>query len=496
MAFLRDLQSAGAPISVEMIGNSPLGRAIPLVIASYPPVSSPAEARRLGKPIVYVEANIHAGEVEGKEAIMAILRRLSQEGPHGLLGKIVLLATPIYNIDGNEKFAPVAVNRPEQDGPAMVGERANGAGLDLNRDGVKTESPEMQAALKFVYTSWDPDVMMDLHTTDGTRHGWELTYSPPLNPNTDAGIMKFTRDRMLPYVRKKMFADFGLKLFDYGNAERRNGQTAWYTYGCEGRYCTNYEGIRSRISVLSEATTYIPFRDRVNVTDKFVTAVLQYVAGHAADVIALTKGADAKVVGWGLDPRTAPALGVRFDFDQRGTETVLLEKSPPAGQKPPYSTRPEALNEVRMPIFDRFKATKTARFPAAYLVPAAEQRTIGLLLKHGIKMERFVSPWTGTVSAFHIDRANVARSPFQGHRLITLDGEFGETSVTAETGDYLVRTAQPLGVLAFHILEPEGTDGAAAWGFLGESFQVGEQFPIKKLFEPPNARTDIVRVAE
>ena len=148
VSYLRQLQAAGAPISVQEIGTSTAGKAMPLVIASYPPVSSPAEARRLGKPIVYIQANIHAGEVEGKEAAMIILRRLSQDGPKGLLGKIVLLVTPIYNIDGNEQFGPVSINRPEQDGLALVGHRANGQGLDLNRDAIKAEAPETRAVLE------------------------------------------------------------------------------------------------------------------------------------------------------------------------------------------------------------------------------------------------------------------------------------------------------------------------------------------------------------
>src|SRR5476651_1183380 len=104
VSFLHELQRAGAPVSVQSVGTSTLGKPMVLAIASYPPVSSAAEARRLGKPIVYIQANIHAGEVEGKEAALAILRRLSQAGPDGLLGKIVLLVNPIYNIDGNEKF--------------------------------------------------------------------------------------------------------------------------------------------------------------------------------------------------------------------------------------------------------------------------------------------------------------------------------------------------------------------------------------------------------
>lgn len=490
IAYLKQLQSCGAPLQVQMIGTSTGGRPIPLVIASYPPVSSPAEARRLGKPIVYVEANIHAGEVEGKEAALIILRRLSQEGPKGLLSKLVLLVTPIYNIDGNEQFGPVAVNRPEQDGPAMVGHRANGQGLDLNRDAIKAEAPETRAAIEHIYNAWGPDVMMDLHTTDGTRHGYELTYAPPLNPVTEPTIYKFSRDVLLPAIRRELREKFEMETFDYGNVEQRNKQRAWYTFGQEGRYCTNYVGLRNRISVLSEATTYIPFKDRVVGTDRFVSAILAYVADHAGQIVKMTREADAQVVRWGLDPSSAPPIGVRFGFDSRGVEDTLLEHPLPAGSPRPTG-RPAAIDRVKMPVYDRFKATVFARFPAAYLIPPAESATVGLLRRHGILVQRLTESWHGDVDRFTVSAAHIPPTAFQGHKLVLLDGSFSTGDQTAGAGWYVVRTAQPLGLLAFHILEPQGDDGAVTWGFIAPP-SAGEDYPILKSFHPVNAASEVV----
>ncbi len=139
--FLENLQAKGAPISVQFIGVSTQGRKIPLVIAARPPVAGPTEARLNGKPVVYVQANIHAGEVEGKEAVLMLLRELARKPEGGLLDEIVLLVTPIYNIDGNEKWGSWQNNRRSQNKPEVVGIRTNGQGFDLNRDGMKAESP-------------------------------------------------------------------------------------------------------------------------------------------------------------------------------------------------------------------------------------------------------------------------------------------------------------------------------------------------------------------
>jgi hypothetical protein len=479
LAFVRALQAKGAPVSLQFLGKSTEGRDMPLVIAARPPVSTPAEARRTGRPIIFIQANIHAGEVEGKEASLAILRRACQEGPGGLLDKAILLVCPIYNIDGNEKFGPVERNRPQQGGPPLVGVRANGQGLDLNRDAIKAESPEMRGLLDHVYTTWDPDVMMDLHTTDGTRHGYDLTYAGPLNPNTESGIQTFTRDKLIPAVRKQIKQQYGMEMFDYGNVERRGDLQAYYSYGQEGRYCTHYAGLRNRIGILSEAATYIPFKDRVVATDRFVTGVLDYLLRNSKLVIELTRGADRKVTEWGLHPEKAPALGVRFEFDSRGSEHVILER-PRAEGAPPRVGRPTDLVKVKMPIFDRFKVSRTARFPASYLIPADQEKAIELLRRHGVVVERLTEGWRGSVEAFTIKEVVLPANAFQGHRLIRLEGQFALATVSAPKGWYLVRTAQPLGILAFHMLEPESLDGVMSWGFMGESFPAGSVFPIRK----------------
>src|SRR5215218_3148493 len=140
--FLDSLQRLRGGVYVGSIGRTTEGREIPYVVASRPQVRTPAEARRLGRPVVYVQANIHAGEVEGKEALQALVRDLVVEARPNVLDSIVLIAVPIYNADGNERVAPQSRNRTEQNGPELVGERPNAQRLDLNRDYVKAEAPE------------------------------------------------------------------------------------------------------------------------------------------------------------------------------------------------------------------------------------------------------------------------------------------------------------------------------------------------------------------
>jgi hypothetical protein len=356
----------------------------------------------------------------------------------------------------------------------MVGLRPNGQGFDLNRDAIKVEAPETRGALEYVYNAWNPDVMMDLHTTDGTRHGWELTYSPSLNPNTDPGVMKLTREKLLPDVRKKLEKDAGILLFDYGNAEKRDGVPSWFSFEPYGRYCTNYAGLRNCIAVLSEATTYIPFKARVEATDKFVMATLNWIVDHSKEVLDATKLAAERTT-------TAPPseLGVRFEFESRGEETVLLEHKEPGVTN---TKRPVKLDKVKMPIYDRFRAIKTAAFPSAYVIPPGETKTLDLLRMHGIVVEKLLEPWETHGSLFNIAKVQQSPRAFQGHKLIQLEGTFEEGALRVTPGMFLVRTSQPLGILAFQILEPEGQDGAAAWGFFGDTLKEGQPYPVHKAF--------------
>lgn len=479
VGFLQDLQKAGAPITVKWMGKTTEGREMPLVIASRPLVTSVGQAKASGKPIIYIQANIHAGEVEGKEAALALLRNYCRE-EKGLLDKVILLVVPIYNIDGNEKFGPQARNRPGQEGPELVGVRPNGMGLDLNRDCMKAESPEMRGLLKHVYP-WDPDVIFDLHTTDGSRHGYQLTYSPPLHPNTDPEIRKFTQDELLPKIRRESLK-MDLRLFDYGNTARRQEKTVWETFGYEGRYVTNYGGLRNRVSILSEAMVNCPFDVRVKATEQFVNSCLVELSRQSKRVMEMTRRADARMVEMSSK---APELGVRFEMADRGEEPVLMEKASAAKRTGPITE----WEPIKMRVFDRFRATRTSKFPSVYLVPADASKVVELLRTQGVKVEKLMQPWSGAASGFAISESIVGRNAFQGHKLVRLEGKYSERTWSAPVGSYLVRTAQPLGTLAFDLLEAESLDGVAAWGLFGEDWSGIREFPIGKAFGVVNAVT-------
>ena len=500
-AFLDSLALAGAPVAITEMGTSTLGHPIHLVIASDPAITTPGEAAAAGKLVIYIQANIHAGEVEGKEAVLALLREIA--GPRrALLQRLVVLVAPNYNPDGNDAFGPQAVNRSEQNGPEQVGQRADGMNLDLNRDYFKAEAPETKGSLARVITLWDPALMMDLHTTDGTRHGYLLTYAPPLDPIGPAGPTAYVRDQMLPALRKTLQDRYHEPIFDYGNVDNAIAPKSWDTYAPVGWYGINYMGLRGRMAILSEAYSHADFKTRVQVTHDFVAEVLDYTAQHADDIRRIERDADRQTTleGGGQGPR--PSLAVAYKLAGRGVEPVSLEvmkaSADTSKNAPPVPTG--TLKTWHLPVNDRFDDSVTRVLPAGYILPAASQDVVQLLRRHGIAVQRLEAAATDTVETFEASDLTWAPREFQGHHLLAITASTVRSVRTAPAGAYFVSTAQPLGRLVYALLEPEGY-GLARWGMfdrlLGSEFGSysglvygsvpAREFPVWRALRAPRA---------
>jgi len=493
--FVDSLRMLGAKIHVGSIGKTTEGRDIPYIVASRPLVTSAGEAKRLHRPIVYVQGNIHAGEVEGKEAVLAILRDLLFDDHINVLDSIVLVAVPIYNADGNERFAPQERNRTEQNGPALVGTRANAQGFDLNRDYIKAEAPETVASLA-MFRAWDPDVFVDLHTTDGSYHGYALTYAASLNPAA-VFTLPYTRDTMLVELRQRMLERHGFYVFDYGNFPREQGApTAWETYDSRPRFGTNYYGLRGRISVLSEAYSHDPFVRRVASTYDFVSELLSFVASNADDVADLSREADTRTTGWGNDPRSARSIPIRSKLTTVRSGPIRVEEVVQMGDTVRHEAglrlgqrRTGAVTTVEMPIYDRFSPTLSVSMPYAYAFPRdVGDSIVKRLVMHGIVVEELAQPVDASMAAFTIDSTSTAAQPFQKHLERRISGSWSAPEQRAlPMGTLLVRTGQPLGVLAMYLLEPASDDGFVDWNVL-EPWANGRTFPVVRIVQPVQAR--------
>lgn len=488
MTFIETLRASSQDIYVASLGRSPQGKEIPLVIMSRPLVRTPAEARRLGRPIVYIQGNIHGGEVEGKDALLSLLRDLELDPYKNVVDSLVILAAPIYNADGNDAMGPQERNRGAQNGPALVGQRANGQNLDLNRDYIKAEAPETRASLQ-LFNDWEPDVFVDLHTTDGSYHGYALTWAPPLNPAARFSG-PFTRDTVLPVLQDALRRNRRLETFPYGNFIAQDSlEKGWITYDHRPRFGTNYYGLRGRIAILSEAYSHDPLRTRIASTYAFVNDLLSLLAANHEDVLEVGREADRRTTAFASTANNSPLIPIRSRFTTNpSVGAVLVEDVVRTGDtvrtEPglrPGMRRTGKVRSVRMPIIDRFESAQDQSLPYAWVIPAAQAALIEPLQRHGIFVEQVVELATVRAERFAIDSV-VQSQAFQGHRETRLVGRWsGVDSMALEPGTYVVRGGQPLGILAMYLLEPQSDDGLVTWNFADAWLQAGGMYPVLRV---------------
>ncbi len=487
LAFLDSLRGTGAPLSFGTMHQTNEMRDLKYVIASRPVVNTPSEAAATGKPVVYVQANIHAGEVEGKEALLALLRDLSRAPAPNVLDSIVLIAVPIYNADGNERWASQETQRSEQNGPARVGQRPNAQNLDLNRDYIKAEAPETQASLE-MFSAWDPAVFVDLHTTDGSYHGYALTYSPSLHPSAPLG--DYSRV-MLAELRRRVRERDGFETFDYGNfydggreVSTDSVHSGWYTYDSHPRFGTNYMGLRGRVSVLSEAFSHDPFERRVKSTYAFVRELLSLTAERAAELRALEARADAEIVSGARPmialrsalPATAPSVPVRYEILERTGDSTRTQAGVPRGLR-----RTGRIVTRSMPVFDRFVPALSVTIPDAYwFTDSSVARRLQL---HGVRVDSVGTTRAARVQRFVVDSVVKAPRPFQGHNEVRLTGLWSDAGAMP-AGGYLVSTHQRLGRVAAYLLEPESDDSFATWNAFDSVIAPGRPYPVLRVWTP------------
>lgn len=450
---------------VDTMGYSVDGKIIPLVVLSDRKIRTPKQAKALKRPVIMVLANIHAGEVEGKDALLRLMLEFSEGKHKEILKKITVLLVPIYNADGNDQFD--RLNRITQNGPEKVGVRPNKQGYDLNRDYMKLESPEAQALIGRGFSYWDPLLFMDLHTTNGSYHGYHLTYSTPLNPNTHSIITEFQTKVMMPEIKKAM-QQKQWRIFEYGNYINNEPDSGWVTFSEQPRFGTNYYGLRNRLTLLSEAYSYVDYKNRIAVTYDFVLTTLQYAASKQQLLYQMHQALDrtyadtAAVWQDSLGTSFTLAPPVVEDFYTGSVDTVFHADV----NRMTFKMRKEVQGR-KIRNYGRFTATRFERIPAEYYIDNRSQQFDTLLIKlkaHGIAVEK-VTTSLNDMEHFRVASKQRASRPFQGRHLLTFTGSWVPANAVYGTF-YKVSTRNAHRNLIAYLLEPTTNDGLFAWGMV------------------------------
>ncbi len=459
IAFLKKMDRQSALMRIETIGVTPEGRKLVAVV-----LSKDGDAFQSSKPVFLVQAGIHSGEIDGKDAMLMLMRDMLFKGKDSLIDKVNIVFVPVLNADGHERSTPFS--RPNQRGPREMGWRNTAQNLNLNRDYMKADAPEMNALLGLI-RKYDPDFYIDLHVTDGMDYQYDITFGfdgwDGFYADSPA-IGKWLNDVYRPKADAALAAAGhipGPLIFarDDGDVTKGTDLPAFAP-----RFSHAYGDLRRLPTVLVENHSLKPYRQRVLGTYVLLEATLKALGSEAKSLkaaIAADRGLrpsavnanwkdKAEPVGW-LDFLTIASEEVASPVSG-GMVTRFTGKPGPAAKVPVYGSEPG----LQLPV------------AKAYWVPSAKPDVIARLKAHGIAMETLKKAQTVEVDMVRLTGFR-AGAPAEGRISITPAGFAHETrAVTYQPGSVRISTDQPLGALAAYLLEPESEDSLLAWGFFNE----------------------------
>ena len=473
--YFKNLAEGSSRISFTSFGKSAQGRDLPLVILDKDGLKSPGEIRKAGRLVLLIQACIHAGESEGKDAGMMLIRNLAMNNLYThLLDHVSILFIPIFNVDGHERFGPF--NRVNQNGPKEMGWRVAATNLNLNRDYLKADTPEMQAWLK-MFNDWLPDFFIDSHTTDGADYQYVLTYLIEIYGNMEKDLTGWSDHIFIPLLEKHM-SDKNMLVCPY--VEFRNWtdlRSGLIIEPAPPMFSQGYTALRNRPGLLIETHMLKPYRQRVEATYECMLAVLSILESEYADLKTLIAEADAAVSSHAFRQHPFPLLfrtlendSVMVDFKGKAYETV---KSDITGKY--YNRYLDKPITYRIPLFKNNKPSVTASLPEAYIIPAEWKSVIDRLALHGVKMVRLKKDETLDVTTYKFRQPKWQSNPYEGrHPLLNFEMEEIREERMFPAQSVLVLMDQPASKIIACCLEPRGNGSFLHWGFFDAIFEQRE----------------------
>ena len=499
-------------------GRSCEGRAMRAMLVSRSGVLSAAELKRQGVPLLMIQGGIHPGESDGKDGGFIALRELLEGAVGGdLLERLAILFVPAFNVDGHERFG--RWNRPNQVGPEETGWRTTAQNINLNRDHMKAEAPEMQAMLRLL-NEWDPLICADLHVTDGAD--FEPDVSIQVEPiNQGAATLRPSGVRLRDELIAKLAAQGSLPLPFYPDLARTDDPASGFQLTVYSpRFSTGYFPQRNRFTMLVETHSWKPYAHRVRVMRNTVVGLAELVALHGREWLAQVHAAD-------LEATQIGGTDVILDYASAWREPAQAGGAVTARDSPDadliefrgfaYTREPSAISGDLVTVYDPTTpqiwkvpyrhavepALVVAAPRAGYLIPPGFADLVGAKLAlHGIVVQAIHGDRTAhEVEAFRASRVEFSSLPFEGRMRARLHGAWQRETQDLFAGTLFVSIAQAKSRLIMALLEPQAPDSLAAWGFFNACFEqkehmepyVAEQIAREMLAADPELQEEFTR---
>lgn len=496
--YCKQLAELSSMVQYRTFGKSGLGYDLPLLIISKNKRFTPADALKSRNTVVWIQACIHPGEPDGKDAGLMLIRDIvTGRLNNHFIDDLTILFIPILNVDGHERFGPY--NRINQNGPSEMGWRANASNLNLNRDHLKIDSPELRAWLA-LFNQWNPHFFIDTHTTNGADYQYPITYSMETGGSMDKLLTMWQQSSFIPTMEAEMDA-MGTPIFHYVSFRRwhdpRSGIAARVA---PPMLSQGYTALRNRPGLLVETHMLKDYKTRVDATYNILKFSLEFLSKNGKTLQNLIIKADLACSYGSLRQNPFP-LQFNLTSDStmlmfKGVEYTVETSDLTGGQWFKYSNVPA---EFPVPFFNQNAITKTARLPLMYVVPPNYTDVIERIRAHGISFTTLKKEQSVSMQYYYINDVAWGTNPYEGRIRLTRF-RLTDTLLTRNVpaGSLLIPLDQPLARVVAHILEPYGPDSYLSWGFFNSIFEqkeyaenyVMEKMARQMLEESPELRLE------
>jgi murein tripeptide amidase MpaA len=469
----RKLEKASRFVKVVDIGTTPEGRTMIALIVSKDRAFTPEAAAKTGKAIVMIQSGIHAGEIEGKDTVLMLVRDMTVTKRYSSwLDQTIFVIIPVFNIDGHENFSPY--HRPSQQGPKSTGLRATAQRVNLNRDYVKGDTPEMRAWLR-VFNTWNPDFLIDNHVTDGSDMQYDVTWDMARNQDLAEPAGAWVREKFVPELNKRMEAD-GHMVAPYGALRNVGGKREFFMEVFSPRYSHIYSAVQNRPSLLVETHSLKTGKTRAWANYDIMRHSIDTILLDPEGLKTAVRKADQAMMARAGDHSAPPVyLAGKVSNESHSLVYHALKNAPftseiTGAKVTRYTGEKDDLDTV---IHDKIDTTAEAQMPLGYLIPAAWKEMADVLALHGVEMEKIAKPLEQEFESYRFSNKKYATTSFEGRVMLNFDVRLVKERVALPAQSYWVPLKQKRARLIFAMLEPAGPDSLAKWGFCDAVFEGG-----------------------
>ena len=469
----RKLEKASRFVKVTEIGTTPEGRPMIALIVSKDRAFTPEAAAKTGKVVMLIQSGIHAGEIEGKDPVLMLVRDMVVSKKYAAyLDHMIFVVIPVFNVDGHEYFSPY--HRPSQNGPKSTGLRANAQRLNLNRDYIKADTPEMRAWLK-VFNTWNPDFHIDNHVTDGSDMQYDVTWDMARNQDIAEPAGAWVREKFVPELDKRMEAD-GHLVAPYGALRNVGQRREFFMEVFSPRYSHLYSAVQNRPSLLVESHSLKAAKTRAWAHYDIMRHTIETILLDPEGLRKAVREADRQMAARAGDRKAEPVyLAGKVSEKSHPLVYHALKIGPfksevTGGSVTRYLAEKDDLNTV---IHDQIDTVTAAQMPLGYLVPSAWTNVIELLKLHGVEMEKTGKALDQEFETYRFSNIKFAGSSNEGHVAVNFDARSVKEKIFIPAGSYWVPLKQRRARLVLAMLEPQAPDSLAYWGLMNSVFEGG-----------------------